>query len=191
MKVKLEIEGIFKVTDRGLFVIAKRLEPKVNFYITKKSFLGGVELMEFLDIPRSIDENGEQRDVVALQIKNTEDASRLIKGTTVDLEPVDSILYLKPWVQVLSDNEVFEEELRKEIAKKHILHGKNLKVIGRRLDNDDILIELDDESSRFAVVHLTWAKHVEANPSYPYTELLTNWVEVYNKRKVPEQETYS
>jgi hypothetical protein len=40
MKVKLEIEVIFKVTDRGLFFIAKRLETKVNFYITKKSFLG-------------------------------------------------------------------------------------------------------------------------------------------------------
>ena len=78
MPVKLEIESVFKITNRRQYVIVKRLDPKQNFYVTKKSFLGGVELAEYLDIPRSIDESGNQRDIVALHLKNPDDAIRLV-----------------------------------------------------------------------------------------------------------------
>ena len=146
--------------------------------------------MEYLDIPRSIDENGEQRDIVALQIKNEKDASRLPKGAIVDLEPSDYFLFLEPWVQLVSDHEAFAKQLQKEVSSKHVLYGKTIKVIGRRQDNDDVLIELEDERFRFAVVHLTWAKQANENRMFPRTQLFTSWIDVYNNRIVADHEEY-
>ncbi|MFT3823956.1 MAG: hypothetical protein QM731_08545 [Chitinophagaceae bacterium] len=191
MNIKLEIEKVFNVISRGQFVVAKRIDPKTNFYITKKSFLGGVELMEFLDIPRYIDENGNQRDIVALQLKYSQDAIKLPNGLIVELEPVDSIIYLKPWLQIIAHNESFEDALQKEISPKHFLYKRKLSIIGRRSDNDEILVEIEDCEYQFAIVHLTYGQHIDANTGYLGTELFKNWLELYNNKIVPDHERYS
>jgi len=86
MAILLEIESVFKITNRGMFVGLRLIDPELNFHITENSFLGGVKLAQFLEIPRSIDSNGNQRrDIVVLQLKNQDDAGKLIPGTIVEL----------------------------------------------------------------------------------------------------------
>ena len=92
MAILLEIENLFKITNRGVFVGLRLIDPDLNFYITEKSFLGGVELAKFLEIPRSIDSNGNQRrDIVVFQLKNQDDAGKLIQGSIVELVNGDRI----------------------------------------------------------------------------------------------------
>ncbi|MBX2925458.1 MAG: hypothetical protein KF746_24890 [Chitinophagaceae bacterium] len=191
MSVKLKIESIFKVTNRGQYVIAKRLDPKQNFYVTKKSFLGGVELTEYLDIPRSIDENGEQRDIVAFHLKNPNDAIKLIPNSIVELIPGDELQLLEPWYSLPDIDPRFGEELYLEISKDHILYGEKVNAIARRQDNDDVLFELIDSKNKYAVVHLTWKSKIENDPNYPKTEIFKNWLDLYNKRIVSDHDLFN
>ncbi|MCE7991365.1 MAG: hypothetical protein HEP71_05265 [Roseivirga sp.] len=63
------------------------------------------------------------------------------------------------------------KELKKEVHRKHRLYRLKATLIGRRQDNDDILIELED--GRIAVVHLTWTSGREKGP-WPLTHIYQN-----------------
>ena len=191
MPVKVQIEYIFKLTNRGQFAIVKLLDPNQDFHITKKSFLGGVELAEYLDIPRSIDESGNQRDIVALQLKYPEQADMLTPGTVVEIVPGNEIHFLEPWYPLLETETELILELNKELSGKHVLFGKKVNPIARRQDNDDVLFELLDDNNKFAVVHLTWISKVEQDPAFPITHLYKDWVDLYNNRIVPDSELYT
>src|SRR4028119_1395707 len=182
MAIKLEIEGVFNVTTRGKFVSVRRIDPEANFYITNKSFLGGVELVKYFDIPRSLDENGNQRqDVVVFQLKNPDDAGKLIPKTIVEIVPGDDIHFLVPWYKFEKVETVFAEQLCMEVSPKHVLFNKKVKAIAKRQDNDDILFEVLDDENKFAVVHLTWKQRNEEDPRYPKTRLFKNWIDLYNE----------
>lgn len=62
-----------------------------------------------------------------------------------------------------------ESELRRELGAGHVLADRKSRVIARRDDRDDILIELPDEPGRVAVVHLTYRGTREPNPIWPET----------------------
>ena len=180
MAVQLEIESVFKITNRGYFVLARQLTPGQNFVVTDKSFLGGVELTKYLDIPRATDDKGEQRyDLFAFHLRNDEDNDKLKPKTVVELIPGDTLHYLKPWH---SDDVDLTVQLHREINKKHILYGKPVKTIARRQDNDDALFEVDNADFKYAMVHLTWAQKTLDDSKYPRTETYKNWQEVYEKR---------
>lgn len=180
MAVQFEIESIIKVSNRGYFVFARQLTPGQDYFITDKSFLGGVELTKYLDIPRITNEKGEQQyDLFAFHLKNDEDNYKLKPKTIVELIPGDTLHFLKPWHPVDVDLNV---QLRKEIHKDHILYGKPVKTVARRQDNDDVLFEVSNADFKFALVHLTWAQKSLDNPKYPRTETYKNWQEVYSKR---------
>jgi len=191
MSVKLEIESVFKVTNRGHYVIAKRLDPKQNFYVTKKSFLGDIELAEYLDIPRSLDENGNQRDIVALHLKYSEDATKLIPNSVVELIPGDKLHLLEPWYSLVDPEPRLGQELYKEISKNHILYGEKVNAIARRRDNDDVLFELIDSKNKYAIVHLTWKSKIEKDVSYPRTQIFNNWLDLYNDRIVADHDLFN
>src|SRR5688572_25844261 len=140
MSVQFEIEAVFKITNRGYCVFARQLTVGQNFIVTDKSFLGGVELGKYLDMPRKLDEKGEPRnDLFAFQLKNGEDNSKLKPNSVVELVPGDTLHYLKPWH---ADDTDLTVQLHTEINKKHILYGKPVKSIARRQDNDDVLFEV-------------------------------------------------
>lgn len=77
----------------------------------------------------------------------------------------------RPWRGVYVDNkeqESLRAELVREISPAHPLHDRDPCVIGRRVDNDDILVKTND--GRFAVVHLTWSGRIDQYPDkYPWT----------------------
>lgn len=186
MAVLFEIENVFQITNRGYYVFARQLAIGQNFVVTDKSFLGGVELGKYLDIPRALDDKGEQRnDLFAFQIKNDEDNSKLKPKAVVELIPGDAIHYLKPWH---ADDKGLTIQLHREINKKHILYGKSVKTIARRQDNDDVLFEVDNAEFKYAMVHLTWAQKMLDDPKYPRTETYKDWHEVYENRIVKDHE---
>ncbi len=89
---------------------------------------------------------------------------------------MNSIEFLEPWQK--TDQKIFEEELKKEISSKHILFGKKITIIARRLDQDECLFEIDND--RFAQVHLTWKGKVETKNTWPRTSIfnsLREWKE--------------
>lgn len=73
--------------------------------------------------------------------------------------------FSEPWHQC--NDARFEKELSREICDKHVLFGLGVKIIARRQDLDDFLVELSD--GRFAKVHLTWSLESDAN--WPSTEI--------------------
>lgn len=182
MTVQFEIESVVKTTNRGYYVLARHLTPGQNFVVTNKSFLGGVELTTYLNIPRATNDKGERRyDLFVFHLKNEEDVSKLKPKTVVELIPGDTLHYLKPWHPDKTDLTV---QLHREISKKHILYNKPVRTIARRQDNDDVLFEVDNADFKYALVHLTWTQKTLEDSKYPRTETYKSWQEAYENRIV-------
>jgi hypothetical protein len=186
MPVQFEIESIIKVANRGYYVFAKQLTPGQNFTLTDKSFLGGVELAKYLDIPRTNNDKGKQRDdLFSFHIKNEKDNKKLQPKTIVDLIPGDTLHYLKPWH---SDEMDLSVQLHREINKEHILYGKPIKTVARRQDNDDVLFEVGKADFKYAMVHLTWTQKILNDAKYPATKTYKDWQDVYENRIIIDHE---
>ena len=93
-----------------------------------------------------------------------------------------------PWRRV--DNPAFyEEELRKEVSFFHPLKRKNVKAIGVREDCDDVLFEVLNGISRFAVVHLTYSR--ERSRKFPATQFFKDWADLYKSRLVGDHKVWN
>lgn len=75
----------------------------------------------------------------------------------------------EPWKPIQPDDSLVREA-QKEFSKGHPLFGKNLKVIARRFDQDEVLFELVDDPPGVVVVHLTWSGKPEKAP-FPKTHI--------------------
>jgi hypothetical protein len=86
-----------------------------------------------------------------------------------DQPPVEC--WLAPW-QAISppDGAPLEAELRKELSPGHPLFGLSFSAIGRRSDQDDVLVVVHGDPERLAVAHLTWRSAPESDPQWPNTE---------------------
>jgi hypothetical protein len=75
---------------------------------------------------------------------------------------MDGIPWRRPWRQVVSDSEraAVHRQLVREICTRplHPLWGKRTAVIGRRIDNDDVLVRLRNGS--LATVHLGFDRRI-------------------------------
>jgi hypothetical protein len=92
----------------------------------------------------------------------------------------DDAGWLDPWYAVAHGATCagLEQQLRREIAPRHILAGKDVRLIARRTDTDDVLFALRD--GRVAEVHLTWKGSREPDPRWPATAIyasLTDWMQ--------------
>jgi len=84
--------------------------------------------------------------------------------------------FFEPWYA--TDDNGLLAELRRELPSGHMLSGKELLVLARRQDRDDVLFKLRDGSERLAQVHLTYAK--EHDPRWPRTTIFPTeqaWLE--------------
>jgi hypothetical protein len=90
--------------------------------------------------------------------------------------------YLDPYWDAMEMEEesiqALMSELKLELPDNHLLRNKNAELIGRKTNNDDIILEL--ENGNIAVVHLTWKSKVEMD-GYPITRIYKNKVEFWNK----------
>lgn len=81
-----------------------------------------------------------------------------------------AVNWLEPWA-ILHPTERgdVERELRREIGRGHILHGRNARALLRRVDRDDVLFVLN-VPVQLAVVHLTFTAMSPERPPWPTTE---------------------
>lgn len=79
------------------------------------------------------------------------------------------VTWKEPWYPLddPDESEKLLAELHRELPTSHLLSGVHATAIGRRQDCDDVAFALD--SDRIAVVHLTWARKRETDPSVPWT----------------------
>ena len=65
------------------------------------------------------------------------------------------------WRDVVgTERERLTAQILRDLAPAHLLSGRVFTLIGRRDDQDDMLIQLDD--ARVGEMHLTWAKKGDA-----------------------------
>lgn len=92
-----------------------------------------------------------------------------------------SIEWFPPW-EAAQDSSFFERELVYELPKGHVLFGEPFRLLGRRVDRDDFLFQL--EGGRVASVHLTWSR--ETDPAWPSTTIFANLAEWHQQQMLPE-----
>jgi hypothetical protein len=86
---------------------------------------------------------------------------------------------MQPW-RTTNSAGLYESELKKEVSFFHPLNWKKVRAIGIREDCDDVLFEVLTGRSKYAVVHLTYAK--ERSRKFPITSFYRNWEDVYKNR---------
>ena len=85
---------------------------------------------------------------------------------------VDGHEFREPFLDLRDGDEsadVLADELLRELAPGHPLHGRDVRVIARSLTRDDVVVVVDDE---VAVVHLTWTTRKAERPPWPATRFV-------------------
>jgi hypothetical protein len=71
-------------------------------------------------------------------------------------------------------------ELRRELRRRHVLHGAKFRVLAKSNRTDDILIEVDGRAE-LATVHLTWQR--KDRLPFPWTEWYASADEAFADRE--------
>ncbi len=96
--------------------------------------------------------------------------------------------WLEPWMPIDEESRVFEKELKREVTRRHPLYRRTTAAIGRRIDNDDILFEVEDGTRKYAVVHLTWRR--ERSAEWPWTTFFDD-LEIWRRDcMIPDNREY-
>ena len=100
--------------------------------------------------------------------------------------------FVEPWVAVGSEQEALENELRRELSPDNVLSGFSFRVIGRRVDCDDVLVEVCEKEANFklALVHLTWRGKSEPSP-WPITDVFASAKEFVANAMEPDAKNYN
>src|SRR5690242_16492690 len=82
------------------------------------------------------------------------------------------LIWRSPWEPVSGPTAVsLQTELARELSPGHALFGVKATVLGKRTDNDEVLLSLVNGPSLFAVVHLTWKGQPEPDTQFPAISL--------------------
>jgi hypothetical protein len=81
MIAKFKIKQIITVKGKA-YVLAISINDKGNWYLSETSYLGQYSIENWLDIPRSLDEN---ENVVAFALRNEKDKDKLKENDVVEL----------------------------------------------------------------------------------------------------------
>jgi hypothetical protein len=100
------------------------------------------------------------------------------------------IEWLEPWYELGPDDADRARGFERELPPGHPLAGIPLEAVGKRDDNDDVLLRLKDGSGRLAVVHLTWIGKPE-RPPWPATALFENDADWFERGLWPDHEEYA
>ena len=105
----------------------------------------------------------------------------------------EGLVLLKPWTAVhdiphlLRHAERLCNELQRELPSTHVLFGIKATAVAHRIDQDDVLFELEG-SMPLAVVHLTYSR--ETDPTWPATTLFKSWEQWVQEEMIPAHEDY-
>ena len=91
MATKWKIEKIVSIVGQGQFIFIRPAISGQEIVITEKTYLGNVELDQYLDIPRKLNENGDlDLELYSVKLKNDHEVFRLKENTIVDLIQVSN-----------------------------------------------------------------------------------------------------
>ena len=85
--------------------------------------------------------------------------------------------FLRPW-QVIETSPknrsaLLSARLEQELPTGHVLKGLRATAVATRVDQDDVLFEIEGGELPLAVVHMTCGK--ETDPRWPLTKLFPSW----------------
>ena len=100
------------------------------------------------------------------------------------------IEWLIPWERLKNSGDGLVNELRKELSSSHPLYGVEVAAIAHRGDCDDVLFATADPLKPFAVVHLTWTRHVELDSRWPSTAYFHGWQDWVERCLIPDHRDY-
>jgi hypothetical protein len=102
-----------------------------------------------------------------------------------------SNLYI-PWHPIDAERGIaLERELARELSPAHAIYGRAVKAVAACQDCDDVLFEVDEGKSGYAVVHLTWIMKMETTPNYPSTEIFQSLEAWRVQRMIPDAEDWN
>ncbi len=101
----------------------------------------------------------------------------------------DELSWLLPWEEVTNPAPI-ETELGRELVCGHVLFGRRVVAIGRRIDQDDVLFFLPDGPQPYAVVHLTWHGLPEHDTRWPSTRVFPSLAAWIHGCMQPDHEDY-
>ena len=106
MNPTFQIESIFDIGGKGKFLALNPLNGKMDFQLTDYSTIDGIRIKNFFEIPRVLDDKGNQRlDIFVFQLENVLDAEKLTEGQNVSLKQNGLEDY---WKECLQQYEKFE-----------------------------------------------------------------------------------
>ena len=178
--IELVVETVVEVRGRA-YVYARTPDDCAPVPVTSRSTLGGVAIEPWLEMPRLIGQAGTLRTaLIAFCLRFTRDRIRFQPGQRVTFVSDDALyperVWLDPW-QSADNSSGLERELNLEVGPGHPLFGVPVLALGRRVDADDVLFELQDESHALACVHLTWSSTREQDTRWPSTKFFQSWEE--------------
>ena len=98
-------------------------------------------------------------------------------------------MYKEPWCNIndysAEHGSYLMTELAKELNSSHPLYMATVKILAKREDRDDILLEHNKE---YYIVHLTWSGESESG-EFPMTKHFPN-IESLNKKLSEDTELY-
>lgn len=79
-----------------------------------------------------------------------------------------------------------ETELALEVSLLHPLATLDRRVLARRMETNEILVEISPHACECAVVSLTWSSRVEMDNQRPHTKLYPTLVDWITDRMIPD-----
>lgn len=95
-----------------------------------------------------------------------------------------------PWEPTGEEAINLNRELLREVGSGHLLCGRSMTAIAKRVDCDDVLFRADHDSSFYAVVHLTWRGETEDDPKWPAAEIYGSFAEWLERRMQLDHDGY-
>lgn len=138
--------------------------------IIKSPFKGMVALIKY---------EGSSSDAEKVLILSLDNAKIFMRSIGDEVAAYVDLSLMKPW-QRIENPAFYEAELKKEISFFHVLNWKKVKAIVVRSDCDDVLFEVLNADTQYAVVHLTYAK--ERSRKFPVTHFYIDWQDLYKNR---------
>lgn len=134
-----------------------------------------------------LDYGGSTSDPQKVLVLKLEESKIFMRIVSDELAAYADLSLLEPW-QSTDDPTYYEKELRKEITFFHPLNWKRVRAIGIRTDRDDVLFEILNGSSKYAVAHLTYKKG--SSRKFPATHFYKDWEDLYKNRLLKDHEEW-
>ncbi|WP_165813964.1 hypothetical protein [Terrimonas sp.] len=138
--------------------------------VIKEPSNGIIALLKYDDVP------SKSHSILILSIDHSKIFMRMVSDEVAAY--ADKKL-LKPW-QSIENPSFYETELKKEVSFFHPLNWKKVRAIANRTDRDDVVFEVLNGRSKYAIVHLTWRK--ENSRKFPITKFYIDWQDIYKNR---------